>query len=75
MTQRQADCKHSRRGRDTWVDEVGEFGEWGYEPSHWEYGYDEDTFEDISISQYKCTQCGLTFNYSGGNPHHVLDKG
>lgn len=34
--------------------------------SHWVYE-EVGSYEDISNSQYRCTQCGKVFNYCGGN--------
>ena len=71
MTEKQFQCSHTSGSSDRWVD--GHYDDWGdWKEGEWEYDVvDNRTFEDISNSQYQCTQCKLTFNYTGGNSHHV----
>lgn len=72
MTQKQADCNHSTTTQGYWEEEENWYT--GEMERKYVYGHEVGTWRDISISQYECTKCGLVFNYSGGNPHHVLEK-
>ncbi len=69
MTKKQSECTHTKHTPEQWIKIKEE-----RRMVPWDNCQDENTFKDISDSQYKCTQCGLIFNYSGGNPHHVLDE-
>ena len=70
MTRKQQLCSHSIPTSTRVTSEPCPYS--GEVSTHNEY-YTEDTYTDISTSQYKCTQCDLTFNYSGGNYRHNLD--
>ena len=58
-------CTHSYTSAQYIIDkEDNPYNGYEIDNSHWEYT-EVGTYEDISISQYKCTQCGKIFNYCG----------
>ena len=71
MTQKQKNCPH-RDWKQVQCDEDDNPD--GYNGYNYYKTIKCMTFVDISNSQYKCILCGLVFNYTGGNPHHVLEE-
>ena len=55
-------CNHQKE-TSRWVED----DDW-YEnctaTGHWEY-FTDQTYEDIDLHRYRCTQCGEVFYYSG----------
>ena len=62
-------CTHTKPIEGHWVDrpnfdqEEYDCGGFEYEKSEWVDGYDDNTYEDVDVHHYKCTQCGKIFNY------------
>ena len=62
-------CDHAHTIPGYWVDRPGfdkeeyDAGGYEYEESEWVPGYSKGTYIDISLHQYKCTQCGQVFDY------------
>lgn len=55
-------CTHTKRN-DTWIDVF--VNDWGHVvESHWNYDVIE-TYKDVDLHRYKCTQCNEIFYYSG----------
>lgn len=59
-------CNHTR-DTSRWV----ETEDWytGEMVGEWEYS-SENTYEDIDLHRYKCTQCGAIMYYSGRAKEH-----
>lgn len=74
MTRLQQECPHSRPMENIYIRESGTEDDYDWVEGHWEEVYPPSVWEDISLRQYKCNLCNLVFNYSGGNPHHILDE-
>ena len=61
---KQDDCPHSHSSSKYVIDnDINPYTGDEIDNSHWEYET-EYTYVDISIHQYKCTQCGKVFNYN-----------
>lgn len=61
-------CDHSR----SWYETKGyhdEYGQW-VDESEWR---EENTFEDIDLHRYRCTQCNKVFYYSERARRHYED--
>lgn len=59
-------CNHKKT-----ITRWGETNRWDDETEQYIMGWIPDvveTFVDINIHQFKCTQCNKVFNYTGGGP-------
>ena len=55
-------CTHTKAASE-WIDEYE--NDWGHVvPGHRRY-FTDQTYEDIDLHRYRCTQCGEVFYYSG----------
>lgn len=71
MTKEQKNCQHYNwKQVQCYADDNPD----GYNGYTYYNTYKKMAFADISNSLYKCTLCGLVFNYTGGNQHHYLEE-